>query len=129
MIQEFCLQRYDWIFRCMFRKYSKKTIHYNYILPHDLHKRCKTLVHHCSCKCTGDPLKTARSRKKPVKFHDLGCFFLQKTHACRDIYTYTNERETDFNEVSQIRTYPGTTQCHCHFETNLAYHPIQKRKV
>lgn len=24
MIQEFCLQRYDWIFRCMFRKYSKK---------------------------------------------------------------------------------------------------------
>lgn len=55
--------------------------------------------------------------------------FLQKTHACRDIYTYTNERETDFNEVSQIRTYPGTTQCHCHFETNLAYHPIQKRKV
>lgn len=55
--------------------------------------------------------------------------FFCRTHACRDIYTYTNERETDFNEVSQIRTYPGTTQCHGHFETNLAYHPFQKRKV
>lgn len=92
MIQEFCLQRYDWIFRCMFRKYSKKTIHYNYILPHDLHKRCKTLVHHCSCKCTGDPLKTARSRKKPVKFHDLGCFFLQNTCMQGYIYIYKWKR-------------------------------------